>query len=135
VAQIDITVNSNVLDSPILEQTEFGPDMKNWLSNSVDIINSEIMTVQTLTTDINNLFNTLLGVGTVDATGTGLSRIVPLLGLTTSGFVIATLLSSTAPSTITSVDAQTNQFQVNFSVDPGVSAIISYSAFSRNPQG
>lgn len=134
-AQINITVNTNVLDSPILEQTEFGPDMKNWLSNSVDILNSEISTVEEVVTILNNAFNNLMATGTIDAGGTGTSHTVPLLGLTPSGFVIAKLLSSTVATTITSVIAQVNQFQVNFSVDPTVSAIISYSVFSSDPQG
>lgn len=119
----------NVLDSPILEQTSFGDDMKNWLSNTVDIINSAIMTVD-------NIFLNVLDIATFDAGGGGPGPIpVPVLGLTPSGFVIARLISSTNPVTIIDVTPGTNQFTVTFSGNPGASAIIAYQAFSQNPQG
>lgn len=120
----------NVLDSPILEQTEFGPDMKNWLSNSVDILNSEIMT-------IGSIFSNILAISTFNAGGFSTGPVsVPLLGLTPNGFVLVTLLSTTNPGiTIVDVNPLVNQFTVTFSADPGASAIISYIAFSQNPQG
>ena len=135
-AQINITVNMNVLDSPILEQTQFGDDMKNWLTNAVDILNAEVNTVETVVETINNLFNNMIAVNTVNIGGSGANPPpVSVLGLTSSGFVIVSLLSSTNPVTILSVVPGTNQFTVTFSADPGPSAIISYVAFTKNPQG
>lgn len=135
-ALINLSVNMNVLDSPILEQTSFGPDMKNWISNTVDILNDEISSVITVVNIINNLFNNLMATGTIDAGGTfPIPFNVPILGLTPSGFVIAKLLSSTNPTTLLSVVPGVNQFTVTFSADPGASAIISYSVFSIDPQG
>jgi len=127
-------INFNVLDSPILEQTEFGPDMKNWLSNSVDILNSTIIT-------ISNINNNILSVNTLDIGGFAVwvspatPYVVPQIGLTMNGFVQARLVFSTNPTTIGSVTPGTNQFTVTFSADPGASAIIAYQAFSQNPQG
>jgi hypothetical protein len=127
VALID-PINFNVLDSPILEQTEFGPDMKNWLSNSVDILNSNITT-------IGNINNNILIVNTANVGG-AITSIVPLLGLTPSGFVEARIISTTNPGvTIDSIVPMLNQFQITFSANPGASAIISYIGFSTNPQG
>jgi len=122
-------INFNVLDSPILEQTEFGPDMKNWLSNSVDILNSTIIT-------ISNINNNILEVNTATVGGTGAGPYtISVLGLTSSGFVQVRLVSSTNVVTITDVTPGTNQFTVTFSADPGASAIIAFQAFSQNPQG
>jgi hypothetical protein len=123
-------INFNVLDSPILEQTEFGPDMKNWLSNSVDILNSAITT-------LGNINNSILIINTANVGGGGAGPItVPLLGLTPSGFVEARIISTTNPGiTIVSIVPQLNQFTITFSADPGASAIISYIGFSQNPQG
>lgn len=120
----------NVLDSPLLDQTQFGPDMKNWLSNTVDILNSELIT-------IDGIFSNILTISTINAGGTfPVAFVVPVLGLTSSGFVITRLISTTIPGvTITNVVVGTDQFTVTFSADPGASAIIAYQAFSQNPQG
>lgn len=136
VAQIDIEINTNVVDSPILEETQFGDNMKNWLTNFVDIFNSEVNTLESVVSTINNLFNDMIAVGTINAGGTWPAPFnVPVLGLTPSGFVVVNLLSSSNPVTIASVIAGTNQFTVTFSADPGASAIISYVVFRTNPQG
>ena len=134
--QIDIIINTNVVDSPILEQTQFGDDMKNWLTNFVDIFNSEINSLEKVVQTINNLFNYMIAVGTINLGGSGTTPPpVTVLGLTSNGFVVANLLSSTNPTTIVSVIPGANQFTVTFSADPGASAIISYVAFRKNPQG
>lgn len=120
----------NVLDSPILEQTGFGPDMKNWLSNSVDVINSALTT-------INSIFSQIIVIDTFNAGGFGSGPVsVPVLGMTPNGFVTARILSTTNPNiSIVDITALTNQFQITFNADPGASAIITYQAYSANPQG
>lgn len=126
----------NVLDSPILEQTSFGDDMKNWLSNTVDIINSAIMTVD-------NIFLNVLDIATASAVISGgptplpFFGTVPVLGLTPpNGFVVARIVSTTNPGiSIVDIVVGVNQFTVEFSDDPGASAIIAYQAYSQNPQG
>ncbi len=134
--QIDIIINTNVVDSPILEQTQFGDDMKNWLTNFVDIFNAEVDSLETVVQAINNLFNFMIAVGTINLGGSGTTPPpVSVLGLTSNGFVVVNLLSSTLPTTIASVVPGTNQFTVTFSANPGASAIISYVSFRANPQG
>lgn len=122
-------INFDVLDAPILEQTQFGPDMNRWISNMVDILNSTIMT-------LSNYINNVLVISTVDIGGSGAGPIaVTVLGLTPAGAVIVNLLSSSNPVKIINVTVGTNQFTVTFSADPGASAIISYTAFTQYPQG
>lgn len=122
-------ITLNVLDAVDLEQTNFGPDMKKWLANSVDNLNS---TIQTLI----NIFEFMIAVQTIDVGGSGAGPLtVSVLGLTSNGYVEVTLLSSTNPVTIIDVTPGAGQFTVTFSGDPGASAIISYIAFSQNPQG
>ena len=136
--QIDIVINTNVVDSPILEQTQFGDDMKNWLTNFVDIFNSEINSLEKVVQTINNLFNYMIAVGTVNAAVnlTPFMFTVPVLGLTPSSFLIVNLLSISNPGvTIVSVVKGINQFVITFSNATGASAIISYVAFRKNPQG
>lgn len=121
-------INLEVLDPPILEQTNFGPDMDRWLSNVVDIINASFMT-------INNIFARALAITSADIGGGGMGPIaVSVPGLTTSGSVTVNLLSSSNGVFISSVTLGTNQFLVTFSADPGASAIIQYSAFTSAPQ-
>ena len=121
-------INLEVLDTAILEQTKFEPDMKRWLSNIVDIINASFATLANYTA-------TLLAVSSSDIGGSGAGPInVSVPGLTSGGFVSANLLSSSNPVTILSVVPGTNQFAITFSADPGASAIIMYSAFTSTPQ-
>jgi hypothetical protein len=114
----------DVIDTPILEQTQFGPDMQRWLPNVVDSINSNFMMV-----------NNLITVATMDIGGGGAGPInVTVLGLMPSGSVNVNLLSSTNSVTITTVSVGTNQFSVTFSGDPGASAVISYQVYTAQPQ-
>lgn len=120
-------INLDVLDPPDVEQTQFGPDMKRWLSNIVDIINASFAT-------INNYTAYLIAVNSIDVGGAGAGPIsVTVIGLTTSGYVVASLVSSTNPVTILSVVAGNGSFVITFSGDPGASAIITYQAFSVKP--
>lgn len=138
VDQIDIEINTNVVDSPILEETQFGDNMKNWLTNFVDIFNSEINSLESVVNVINNLFNTMIAVGTINASTTlsPFQFTVPVLGMTASSFVVLNLLSISNPGvTILSVVPGTNQFVITFSGNTGASAIISYVVFRTNPQG
>lgn len=121
-------INLDVLDPPELEQTQFGPDMKRWLSNIVDIINANF--------DIlNETFTNLITVQSINIGGSGAGPIVVSVpGLTPSGFVNVNLLSSSNPVTVANVTVGTNQFSVTFSADPGASAIIAYQAYTAQPQ-
>ena len=111
----------NLLDAPDVEQTEFGPDMKRWLANSVDIINAWLQA-----------FADLIQAAGVDIGGGGAGPItVPVIGLTADGFVNARIIStSNAGITISTVTPGLNGFDITFSADPGASAIIVYQAFS-----
>lgn len=111
----------NLLDAPDVEQTEFGPDMKRWLANSVDIINTWLQA-----------FADLIQVAGVNVGGGGAGPIsVPVVGLTADGYVNARLISTTnAGVTIGDVTPGLNGFTITFSADPGASAIIVYEAFS-----
>lgn len=121
-------INLEVLDTPILEQTNFGPDMDRWISNVVDIVNDSFMT-------LNNVFANVLAILSVDIGGSGAGPInVSVPGLTSTGSVTVNLLSSSNPVTISAVTPGTNQFSVTFSADPGASAIIQYIAFTAAPQ-
>lgn len=99
-----------------------------WLSDIVDILNQDIDTIE-------NLFNNfLITAQSVDIGGGGAGPIaVSVPGLTTSGVVNVTLLSSSNPVTITNVIISANQFTVTFSADPGASAIIKYVAYTAQP--
>lgn len=120
-------INLEVLDPPIIEQTNFGPDMDRWITNVVDIINASFMT-------LNNVFSNLLVVNTADIGGSGAGPIaVTVTGLTAGGYVNVNLLSSSNPVSIMTVSVGTNQFMVTFSGDPGASAIIQYQAFTAAP--
>lgn len=117
-------INLNVLDTPIVEQTNFSPDMQRWLSNIVDIINSNFA---------------LLGLSFaqgINIGGGGAGPInVTVTGLTPSGLVNVNLVSTTNPNiSILSVVPGTNQFSITFSGDPGASAIITYTAFTSSTQ-
>ena len=121
-------INLQVLDTPDVEQTEFGPDMKRWLSNIVDIINDDLIL-------LNNAFANLITSNGIDVGGGGAGPlVVSVIGLTPSGFVNATLISSSNPTSISSVVPGTNQFSITFTADPGASAIIVYQAFIAQPQ-
>jgi hypothetical protein len=119
----------DVLDPPIEEQTQFGPDMKRWLSNIVDIINANFVA-------ISNAFQFLITAAGIDIGGMGAGPItVNVVGLTAQGFVNVSLISTTNPNvTITSVVPGLNSFEITFSSDPGASAIIVYQAYIANPQ-
>lgn len=122
-------INISTLDSPIFEETQFGENMQNWLSNTVDILNSLIIA-------FDGFVNNVIEISTFDAGGFGVGPVsVPVLGLTTNGSVLVRLLSSTNPAEIINIVPLTNQFTVTFSADPGASAIITYQAFSSDPQG
>jgi hypothetical protein len=121
-------INLDVLDPPILEQTEFGPDAKRWLSNIVDIINASFAT-------LNQAFANIFSIGQVDVGGGGIGPItVTVAGLLSTNFVSVRLVSSTNPVTIASVVVGAGSFTVTFSADPGASAIIVYQAFTTQPQ-
>jgi len=121
-------INLDVLDAPILEQTHFGDNMKNWLSNIVDIINASFTT-------INNAFANIIAIGQTDIGGGGVGPIVvPVLGLQANNFVNVVLVSSSNPTTISNIVVNAGSFSVTFSSDPGASAIIVYQAFTSIPQ-
>lgn len=122
-------INLDVLDPPDVEQTEFGPDMKRWLANIVDIINASFAT-------LNNYTANLITAAGINIGGMGAGPItVTVVGLTASGFVSVNLISSSNPVTISSVVPGNGSFAITFSGDPGASAIIVYQAFTANPQG
>lgn len=121
-------INLDSLDPPDVQQTQFGPDMKRWLSNIVDIINASFNT-------LNNAFNNIIAVGQADVGGSGAGPIsVTVTGLTSSNIVNVTLISSTNPVTILSVVSGSGSFAITFSADPGASAIIAYQAYTQSPQ-
>ncbi len=119
----------DVLDPPDVEQTQFGDDMKRWLANIVDIINANFSA-------LNNTFAFLITSNGIDIGGGGAGPInVPVIGLTSNGFVNAQIISTTNPGVIiTSLVPGLNGFDVTFSADPGASAIIIYQAYTENPQ-
>lgn len=121
-------INLEVVDTPIMEQTQFTGDMYKWLPNMVDTVNESFLT-------LTEAFSNVLAIQTANIGGGGAGPInVTVLGLTTSGFVNVNLLSSSNPVTITVVTVGTNQFSVTFNADPGASAIIQYMAFTSEPQ-
>jgi hypothetical protein len=120
-------INLEVLDTPIVEETQFSPDMKRWLSNIVDIVNASF-------TSIENMIGFLIAVGQTDIGGGGAGPIsVTVTGLQANNFVNVTLVSSSNSVTISSVSVSTGSFAVTFSADPGASAIIAYQAFTQQP--
>lgn len=121
-------INLEVVDTPIVEQTKFGPDMQRWLPNLVDIINASLTT-------ISNAFANLIAVGQTDVGGAGAGPLsVTVTGLAASNYVNVTLISSTDATTISNVTAGSGSFSITFSADPGASAIIVYQAFTTQPQ-
>jgi hypothetical protein len=126
--QINPPVSLDVLDPPILEQTQFGDDAKQWLSNIVDIINASFQT-------LNQALANILAVGQTNVGGSGSGPItVTIAGLQTTNYVAVTLVSSTNPVTIMAVTSGSGSFNVTFSADPGASAIIVYQAYTTQPQ-
>ena len=116
------------LPIPLLDQTDFGPDMDRWLANIVDIINSAFET-------LNEAFANFITSAGIDVGGSGAGPItVTVVGLTSSGYVNVNLISSSNPVTITSVVPGNGSFDITFSGDPGASAIIVYQAFTAQPQ-
>lgn len=121
-------INLNVVDTPIEEQTQFGPDMKRWLTTTTDIINTNF-------TILNQAITQLLAVGQTDVGGGGAGPLtVAVTGLYSTNFVNVTLISSTNPVTIINVTPQNGDFTITFSADPGAHAIIVYQAFTAQPQ-
>jgi len=120
-----------VVDTPIIEQTQFGPDMERWLTTLVDIVNDNFLTLN------QGLIDLIAAQGVTVTAGSGPGPYtVAVTGLTASGYVNATLISYTAvmPNiTIVSVVPGLNSFQITFSADP-TSAIIVYQAFISQPQ-
>ena len=120
-------IELDVLDAPLLGETNFGDNMQMWITNIVDIINSSFDT-------LNQAFANLITAQSVDIGGGGAGPItVSVPGLTPSGFIYANLLSSTVPVSITNVTPITNGFTITFSADPTVSAIIMYQAYTAQP--
>lgn len=121
-------ISLEVLDTAILEQTQFGPDMNRWITNVVDIINGSF-------TILSNAINNLITVATIDIGGSGAGPInVTVVGLTASMYVYVNLLStSNTGVTVSNVVAGTDQFSVTFSADPGTHAIIAYQAYTSQP--
>lgn len=121
-------INLNIIDTPMLEQTNFGPDMKRWLADLADFINTNFAI-------LNQAVTQLLAVGQVDVGGGGAGPLtVPVTDLLSTNFVNVTLISSSNPVTIITVTPGNGSFDVTFSADPGASAIIVYQAFTAQPQ-
>jgi hypothetical protein len=118
------------LDSPDVEQTEFGPDMKRWLANVVDIINFNFIILNNVSFYLNNLITSQgINIG-----GSGVGPInISVIGLKPEDFVTVTLRSSTNPTSIISIIPSNNSFNVTFNNDPGASAIIVYQAYMASP--
>lgn len=120
-------ISLQVLDTPVVEETQFSDDMQHWLSIIVDIINSNFTSIQ-------NMIGFLIAVGQIDVGGAGAGPIaVTVAGLQASNYVNVTLISSSNPVTISSVVAGSGSFAITFSADPGASAIIAYQAFTQQP--
>lgn len=124
--QIDFTT----IDTPMLEETNWGENATQWLTTLVDTINSNFIR---LSQTIGNLY--LLSGAQIDIGGGGAGPInVVVAGLTASNFVNVTLVSSTNTVTISKVVPGAGSFDITFSGDPGASAIIVYQVFSSQPQ-
>lgn len=117
--------NLNTVDTPMLEETEFGPNAKQWLTTLVDTINTTFQS-----------FAMLLAVGQINVGGSGAGPItVTVADLLSTNYVSAILVSSTNPNiTIESITPANGSFNITFSADPGASAIIVYQAFAKQPQ-
>lgn len=121
-------INLQAVDTPMLEETNWGPNASQWLTTLVDIINAAF-------SQLNSAFAGLLAVGQIDVGGGGAGPInVVVTGLMASNFVNVTLVSSTNSVTIASVVPGAGSFNITFSGDPGASAIIVYQAFVSQPQ-
>lgn len=128
VAQINLPMNLEVLDTAVLEETDFGPNMDRWLSNIVDIINQNFDT-------ISNALVSLIAVGQTDVGGGGAGPImVAVTGLEATNFVNVNLIRSSNVVTISTVQVIANGFNITFSGDPGAVAVITYQAFVTKPQ-
>ena len=122
--------NLDVLDPPDVEQTQFGSMMKLWLSNVIDICNANFTTLNTVVQYFENLITSqsaILG-------GTGTSYMITVIGLTPSGYVTATIISSINPASIVSIVPGLNSFIITFNTDPGAGSVIVYQAFIAQPQ-
>lgn len=119
-------ITLELLDQPMLEQTQFGDDMKRWLANVVDTLNDDLET-------LNNTIEFLIQASGYNIPGGMTSFSVPVIGLTSSGFVTAKIVSTTTPDvTIVSVTPALNAFTITFSADPLASVIV-YKAFMEEP--
>jgi len=126
VAEPTNPVTLDQLDPPILEQTQFGDDMKRWLSNIVDVLNADLQI-------LSNALQFLIQASGYNIPGGMTSFSVPVTGLTSSGFVTASIVSTTMPDvTIASVTPALNAFTIVFSADPGASVIV-YQAYMEEP--
>lgn len=112
-------INIQPIDSADVDQTQFSDDMKRWLANLIDTINTNFTTL-----------NEALAITMVNAGGMGVTATIPLLYMVPGGTVTVNLLSSSNPVNVVTVTPGTNQFTVTFSADPGASAIIQYTAFA-----
>jgi len=121
-------INLNIVDTPIEEQTNFGPDMKRWLTTTTDIINTNFLI-------LNQAITQLVAVGQTDVGGAGAGPLtVTVPGMLSTNFVNVTLISSSNPVTITNVTPGNGSFTVTFSGDPGASAVINYQVFTVQPE-
>lgn len=121
--------NLDVLDPPDVDQTNFGADMKRWLANIVDIVNFNFLALNQLSFYVKNMI-TSQG---LDVGGGGVSVNVPVIGLTPTGFVTVTLISSSNTAEVVSITPLTNSFNLVFNNNPGASAIIVYQAYIAKP--
>lgn len=121
-------IDLQAVDTPMLDETNWGPNASQWLTTLVDIINAAF-------SQLNSAFAGLLAVGQIDVGGSGAGPItVVVTGLMASNFVNVSLVSSTNDVTISSVVVGAGSFDITFSGDPGPSAIIVYQAFVSQPQ-
>lgn len=112
-------INIQQIDTPDVDQTEFGSDMERWLANIVDVINDNFTAL-----------SQALAITSADVGGAGATVMVTVPGMVSAGTVTVNLLSSTNPVSVVSVVPGTNQFTVTFNADPGAHAIIQYTAFA-----
>jgi hypothetical protein len=123
-AQISLTR----LDPVDLEQTQFGPDAKRWLTDVVDIVNSAFNT-------LTNALSSLVMVGQTNAGSVSKFATVVAAGVLPTYFITGSVISSTnANISIVSITAGTGDFLVEFNAIPGASAMIAYQVFAAQPQ-
>ncbi len=116
------------IDTPDIDQTNFGPNMDRWLANTTDILNNDL-------TMLNTAFSAVFAIGKEDIGGGGAGPIsVTVAGLEPSNYVGVTLFSSSNGVKITTVTVGSGSFSVEFSADPGASAIIAWQAFVVQPK-